>query len=64
MRKTKLFAASGSTHAQTKIIIGQVSGITFKSNFFNGVMDSQKFWDNLSLYAKKTNKYIELCYYE
>jgi len=59
---SKLFASSGSCFAPVKIINGVVNGVTFTSKEFNGIMNSQKFWDNLSNYAKKTGCFVELRY--
>jgi len=58
----KHFASSGSCFAKEKIIKGTVKGITFKSNEFTGVMDSQIFWDKLATYAKEENVFIVLSY--
>lgn len=58
----KLFAASGSCFAPTKVVKGNVNGITFTSKEFTGTMDSQKFWDDLRKYAKRNNAYVELRY--
>lgn len=58
MRNT--FASSGSCIAPPKVIRGQVEGITFTSPEFTGIMDSQKFWDDLAAYAKRSNAFIIL----
>jgi len=59
---SNLFASSGSCSAPTKIIKGKVDGITFTSNEFTGIMDSQKFWDNLRDYARSIGCFVELRY--
>lgn len=60
--KKRHFASSGSCTAQVKQIIGVVNNITFTSKEFTGTMNSQKFWDDLQLFAKKENAFIELVY--
>lgn len=63
MRKIeRIFAASGSCFAPTKKINGKVNGITFTSKEFTGTMDSQKFWEDLNIFAKNNNAFIELHY--
>lgn len=54
------FAASGSCSAPEKVIEGTVNGVTFTSKEFTGTMDSQKFWDDLSAYAKSINSFVIL----
>lgn len=57
------FAASGSCIAKEKIIIGKViDDITFVSDEFTGTMNSQKFWDDLRMYARRNNAFIYLMY--
>lgn len=57
------FAASGECGAEEKNIIGKViDDITFVSNEFTGTMNSQKFWDDLRMYAHKNNAFIKLMY--
>lgn len=63
MKKLRQFAASGSCAAKEKIIIGKViDGITFVSDEFTGTMNSQKFWDDLRMYAHRNNAFIYLMY--
>ena len=63
MEKLRQFAASGSCMAKKKIIVGKViDDITFVSNEFTGTMNSQKFWDNLRMYAHRNNAFIVLMY--
>jgi len=60
MTVRKQFAAAGSCSAPEKIIKGTVNGITFTSKEFTGTMDSQRFWDGLSAYAKSINAFVVL----
>lgn len=63
MKKTRMFAASGSCGDPTLLIYGKViDNITFISDEFSSTMDGQHFWDELAALAKKKNAYIELHY--
>ena len=63
MKKTRIFATSGSCGDPTLLICGKViDNITFISDEFSSTMDGQHFWDELAALAKKKNAYIELHY--
>lgn len=57
-----VFAASGSCFDPEMYIKGQKKGSTFVSKEFTGIMDSQKFWDDLANFAKQKRCYIYLVY--
>jgi hypothetical protein len=58
----KVFASSGSCFDDELVINGTVDNITFKSSQFSGIMNSQKFWDDLSSFAKSIKKFVILKY--
>ena len=61
--RSRLFAASGSCYENIYVVKGKIiNGITFVSEEFTATRDSQKFWDDLSEFANKKHKHIELRY--
>ena len=57
-----LLATSGSVFAPPLYIKGKKNGILFISNEITGTMDSQKFQDDLSEFAKGKKSYVCLVY--
>lgn len=58
----KHFASSGSCSKEELRIKGKVSGTKFISKEFSGDLVDRDFWERLSKFAEKIDKFVELIY--